>query len=635
MIVTAGPRSVRLAAAADGRLRRCRECSAGAPRPTPWPRPTSITTSAPIWRSPGRAGSVCCVRPTDGALQRRDAADAAARGAAARRRRTASGRPISTPTATSISSLAPRDAPPVVLRNNGDGTFAAREPFAAAGARPRVRLGGPRRRRRARRGVRGRLGARARLHQPARRRVPERDRAGQLRPGALRSRRRRSRAMRCSICSCSRRDGTIARLSRRPGRRRLGRRPRSRASDLPRDRARRRPPVRRRPRQQRRQRSDRVRLRHATRVLLGGTGRGLRRAARAARARRAGSRPIWTATAGSSWSASRRTDSRARATGTGTKAYRWQAFRPRAATATGDQRINSFGIGGEVEVRTGTARAEADHHVAGRPRRPRRRSAAPKSSASPGRTACCSRSSRQRPNATVKAAQRLKGSCPWLFAWNGREMAFVTDLIWRSPLGLRINAQATADVLMTEDWVKVARRSARAARRRLRSAHHRGAVGDAFLRPDVADGRRSSRRHGGVRRRAVRRAAARAATSCRPVRCSRSRPPVTTPGRDVSASCAVATIAHLDFAGRGAYQGDHARRTSSSWSCQTRRRAPARSGWSRRAGSIRPTARSTSRSRQGAHAAPDGLSLEVADAAGRFRQVRTGSDSRRARTRRS
>ena len=56
---------------------------------------------------------------------------------------------------------------------------------------------------------------------------------------------------------------------------------------------------------------------------------------------------------------------------------------------------------------------------------------------------------------SVKATQRLKGSCPWLFAWNGREMAFVTDLIWRSPLGLRINAQATADALMTEDWVKV------------------------------------------------------------------------------------------------------------------------------------------------------------------------------------
>ena len=34
-------------------------------------------------------------------------------------------------------------------------------------------------------------------------------------------------------------------------------------------------------------------------------------------------------------------------------------------------------------------------------------------------------------------------------------MGFVTDFIWRSPLGLRINAQATADVLMTEDWVKL------------------------------------------------------------------------------------------------------------------------------------------------------------------------------------
>ncbi|MGC4080670.1 MAG: hypothetical protein QM736_00755 [Vicinamibacterales bacterium] len=56
---------------------------------------------------------------------------------------------------------------------------------------------------------------------------------------------------------------------------------------------------------------------------------------------------------------------------------------------------------------------------------------------------------------SVAATQRLKGSCPWLFAWNGREMSFVTDVLWRSPLGLRINAQATAETLMTEDWVKV------------------------------------------------------------------------------------------------------------------------------------------------------------------------------------
>ena len=58
-------------------------------------------------------------------------------------------------------------------------------------------------------------------------------------------------------------------------------------------------------------------------------------------------------------------------------------------------------------------------------------------------------------DSSIGASQRLKGSCPWLFAWNGKEMSFVTDFIWRSPLGLRINAQATADVLMTEDWVRI------------------------------------------------------------------------------------------------------------------------------------------------------------------------------------
>ena len=37
----------------------------------------------------------------------------------------------------------------------------------------------------------------------------------------------------------------------------------------------------------------------------------------------------------------------------GTKNYHWQVIRTRAVQATGDQRINSFGIGGEVEIRSG------------------------------------------------------------------------------------------------------------------------------------------------------------------------------------------------------------------------------------------------------------------------------------------
>ena len=138
----------------------------------------------------------------------------------------------------------------------------------------------------------------------------------------------------------------------------------------------------------------------------------------------------------------------------GTKSYRWQAFRPRAATATGDQRINSFGIGGEIELRSGL-------HVQ------KQVITSPIVHFGLGEAARAEVVRITWPNGvlqaefdtpadqTIRANQRLKGSCPWLFAWNGREMAFVTDLLWRSPLGLRINAQATADTLMTEDWVKV------------------------------------------------------------------------------------------------------------------------------------------------------------------------------------
>ncbi|HEY2155790.1 MAG TPA: hypothetical protein VGH33_09175, partial [Isosphaeraceae bacterium] len=55
----------------------------------------------------------------------------------------------------------------------------------------------------------------------------------------------------------------------------------------------------------------------------------------------------------------------------------------------------------------------------------------------------------------IVAEQRLKGSCPFLYAFNGTRVEFVTDAIWRSPLGLRINAQDTAGSSQTEDWVKI------------------------------------------------------------------------------------------------------------------------------------------------------------------------------------
>ena len=37
----------------------------------------------------------------------------------------------------------------------------------------------------------------------------------------------------------------------------------------------------------------------------------------------------------------------------GTAPYHWQVIRPRAQPTAGDQRINSFGIGGDIEIRSG------------------------------------------------------------------------------------------------------------------------------------------------------------------------------------------------------------------------------------------------------------------------------------------
>ena len=52
--------------------------------------------------------------------------------------------------------------------------------------------------------------------------------------------------------------------------------------------------------------------------------------------------------------------------------------------------------------------------------------------------------------------QRLKGSCPWLFAWDGKQMSFVKDgSPWSAALGLHINAQMVAGIYQTEEWFKI------------------------------------------------------------------------------------------------------------------------------------------------------------------------------------
>jgi tetratricopeptide (TPR) repeat protein len=302
----------------------------------------------------------------------------------------------------------------------------------------------------------------------------------------------------------------------------------------------------------------------------------------------------------------------------GSKAYHWQVLRTRATTATGDQRINSFGIGGEIELRSGL---HAQKQPIGSPvlhfglgdatRAEVVRITWP--------NGALQSEFDTKANETVKATQRLKGSCPWLFAWNGREMAFVTDLIWRSPLGLRINAQATADVLMTEDWVKV--RGDQVAPRdgaydlrvtaELWETHFFDLV--SLMAVDHPEGTEVFMDERFAvpppKLQIVPTGPLQAFASVRDDR-----------GGDVSDLARTRDSRHVDFAGRGRYQGitrphyvemelpDDAPRGGPLWLIGQ--------GW------VHPTDSSINVAiGQGANAGPEGLTLRVADAGGRFRRI--------------
>jgi Tfp pilus assembly protein PilF len=141
----------------------------------------------------------------------------------------------------------------------------------------------------------------------------------------------------------------------------------------------------------------------------------------------------------------------------GTKNYHWQTVRFRALPierTEGDNRINSFGVGGEIEVRSGTL-------VVKRP------ITGPVVHIGLGERARTDVVRIQWPNGIVQIEfrpevdqtfspqQRLKGSCPFLFAWNGERFAFVADFMWGTPLGMYINAQATGGGGPTTEWIRV------------------------------------------------------------------------------------------------------------------------------------------------------------------------------------
>lgn len=138
-----------------------------------------------------------------------------------------------------------------------------------------------------------------------------------------------------------------------------------------------------------------------------------------------------------------------------TKEYFARSIRAQASGSTGDQRINSFGIGGEMEVRSGLLyqkqliSSPIVHFGLGEYEEAQMlRIIWPNGSVQ-------AEFAELGMGSTIFNEQILKGSCPWLFSHDGEEMQFVTDILWRSPLGLRINAQETAGVVQTLDRVKI------------------------------------------------------------------------------------------------------------------------------------------------------------------------------------
>jgi Tfp pilus assembly protein PilF len=141
----------------------------------------------------------------------------------------------------------------------------------------------------------------------------------------------------------------------------------------------------------------------------------------------------------------------------GSRDYHWQNVLARAARkgeATGDNRINSFGIGGEVEALGGLL---VQKQLI---RSPRTHVGLGEHTGVPALRFVWPNGYPQvefdvPADKVVVAEQRLKGSCPFLFAHDGERVRFVTDFMWSTPLGMYINGQDKGGFLQTQDWVKV------------------------------------------------------------------------------------------------------------------------------------------------------------------------------------
>ncbi|MEM8964112.1 MAG: CRTAC1 family protein, partial [Acidobacteriota bacterium] len=101
----------------------------------------------------------------------------------------------------------------------------------------------------------------------------------------------------------------------------------------------------------------------------------------------------------------------------------------------GSSKNNRFGVGSVVEVRNGTAyqfrEATGDvvHFGLGTARQAEVMRVEWTNGVPQNRLALAG-------NQTLVEEQLLKGSCPFVYAWNGERFTFVTDLLWGAPIGL-------------------------------------------------------------------------------------------------------------------------------------------------------------------------------------------------------
>lgn len=139
----------------------------------------------------------------------------------------------------------------------------------------------------------------------------------------------------------------------------------------------------------------------------------------------------------------------------GTANYKWQVIRTRAATVMGDQRMNSFGIGGEIEIRSGllTQKQAIQSPVlhfglGGHTGSEFARIVWP--------NGIIQTEFDLKAEQSVLAQQRLKGSCPFLFTWDGQRMQFLKDVgPMSAALGAHLDHRTLEPIHQTEQRFKI------------------------------------------------------------------------------------------------------------------------------------------------------------------------------------